>query len=125
LTFLLTAAPAFAADAASASETMFYQACMAAADIMEGRHLSDEQLEKALMCFGTVTAIVNLEPFLKPEYAMCPPKGSKVSHAQMILVIASYLKNHPELLYENFHTLALVALNTAWPCTDLTKKPTQ
>jgi hypothetical protein len=111
---LLTTAPAHAADA-DASGTMFYQSCMAAASIMEGNPPSDA-LDKAPMCFGAVTAIINLEPFLKPEFAMCPPEGSKISYAQMILVIADYLRRHPEQLDKNFHTLALVALHSAWPC---------
>ena len=53
---------------------------------------------------------------LKPEYAMCPPQGSQISYAQMVLVIVAYLKNHPEQLDKNFHMLAALALNTAWPC---------
>jgi hypothetical protein len=108
-------APANAADL-EATGNMFYQSCMAAADVMEGHHLSEDQFEKAPMCFGAVTAIINLEPFLKPEFAMCPTKGSKISYGQMILVIADYLKKHPEQLHENFHMLAVLALNTAWPC---------
>ena len=95
--------------------TMYYQSCMAAASIMEGSPPSDA-LDKAPMCFGAVTAIINLEPFLKPEYAMCPPSGSKISYGQMILVIVDYLKKHPEQLHQNFHMLAVLALNTAWPC---------
>jgi hypothetical protein len=103
------------ADATDASGTMFYQSCMAGASIMEGNPPSDA-LDKAPMCFGAVTAIINLEPFLKPEFAMCPPEGSKISYGQMILVIADYLKKHPEQLHKNFHMLAMLALNTAWPC---------
>jgi hypothetical protein len=113
-TLLFPPPPAHAADN-DASGAMFYQSCMAAASIMEGNAPTDA-LDKAPMCFGAITAIVKLQPFLKPEYAMCPPTGSKISYAQMILVIASYLKNHPEQLDKNFHMLALVALNTAWPC---------
>ena len=58
---------------------------------------------------------MNLEPFFKPEFAMCPPRDSKISHGQAILVIAAYLRN-PEKLHENFHFLAALALNLAWPC---------
>jgi hypothetical protein len=111
--FLAVAAPAHAD--VDAPGNMFYENCMAAAAIMEG-HASEKQYDKAPMCFGAVTAIINLEPFLKPEYAMCPPKGSKISYGQIILVIAAYLKNHPEQLDNNFHMLAVLALNTAWPC---------
>jgi hypothetical protein len=95
---------------------------MAAADIM-GEHplLSDpamaaNRLDKSIMCLGAVTALVSLEPFLKPEFGMCPPRGRKISDAQMILVIAAYLRNHPEELHENFHILAAHALHLAWPC---------
>jgi hypothetical protein len=68
------------------------------------------------MCFGAVTALMNLEPFFKPEFAMCPPQGSRVSYSQMLLVIAAYLRSHPEKLHENFHLLAALALHLAWPC---------
>jgi hypothetical protein len=102
--------------------TMFYASCMAAADIMEGRpppsdpDVAVNALNNAAMCLGAVTAIANLEAFLKPEFAMCPPEGSTISYAQMILVVAAYLRNHPEQLHKNFHGLAVVALATAWPC---------
>jgi hypothetical protein len=122
----LLALPAVAAPARAASSEatgiMYYASCMTAADIMEGRpppsdpQADANQLDKAAMCFGAVTAIANLEPFLKPEFALCPPKGSTISYAQMILVIAAYLRNHPERLNENFHTLAVLALNSSWPC---------
>jgi hypothetical protein len=112
--FLSVAAFAHAADE-DASGTMFYQSCMAAASILEGSAPSDA-FDKAPMCLGAITAIVKLEPFLKPEYAMCPPKGKKISFAQIILVVANYLKQHPEQLHENFHMLAVLSLNTAWPC---------
>jgi hypothetical protein len=111
---IIAASPNRAADN-DASGTMFYQSCMAAASIMEG-NARDDALDKAPMCFGAITAIINLEPFIKQEYAMCPPTESKISYAQMILVVVSYLKNHPEQLDRNFHMLALTALNTAWPC---------
>jgi Rap1a immunity proteins len=113
-----TTAPARAA-ADDASGTMFYQSCMAAASIIEGS-ASTDALDKAPMCFGAMTAIINLEPFLKPEAAMCPPKGTKITYAQMILVVAKYLKTHPEQLHENFHMLAMLALHEAWPCSTTT-----
>jgi hypothetical protein len=112
---LLAGTPPAHAALADASGNMFYQSCMAAASIIEGNPPADA-LDKAGMCFGSVTAIINLEPFLKPEFAMCPPPGSKISYGQMVLVIAEYLKKHPERLHENFHMLAVLALNTAWPC---------
>jgi hypothetical protein len=113
--FLTVAAPA-RAGGDDASGTMFYQSCMAAASIIEGNAPADA-LEKAPMCFGAVTAIMNLEPFLKPEAAMCPPEGTRITFAQMILVVAKYLKTHPEQLHQNFHMLAVLALHEAWPCT--------
>jgi hypothetical protein len=72
---MIGASPARAADN-DASGTMFYQSCMAAASVMEG-NAHDDALDKAPICLGAITAIVKPEPFIKPEYAMCPPAGSK------------------------------------------------
>ena len=119
---LLTASPSARADSGDASGTMFYASCMAAGDIMEDRlprsgpEASADRFEKASMCFGAVTALMNLEPFFKPEFGMCPPPNTKISYYQMVLVVAANLKNHPEKLHENFHFLAALALHQAWPC---------
>jgi Rap1a immunity proteins len=112
---LVVGVPAYAASD-GASGTAFYTSCMAAAEIVGGQRKPSEpesgmsQLEQATMCFGSVTAIANLEAFFQPQFAMCPPQGSTISYAQMILAIAAYLKNHPEQLHQNFHGLAVVAL---------------
>ena len=121
IAMLTAAVPAHAAPN-DASGTFFLRSCMAAADIMEGRPAPAEPdaataaLNSAAICLGAVTAIMHLEPFLKSEFAMCPPKDSKISFPQMVLVVAAYLKNHPEQLDKNFHTLAVFALRSAWPC---------
>ena len=104
------------------SGMVYYPSCLAAAEIVQGKRPaadSDEmakQLKKAAICFGAVTAIMNLEPFFKPEFAVCPPPDSKISFAQMVLVVTAHLKNHPEQLRNNFHQLAATALAAAWPC---------
>jgi len=104
------------------SAKMYYPSCLVAADIVQGKHPAADseetakQLKQAAICFGAVTAIMNLEPFFKPEFAMCPPADSKVSFAQMVLVITTHLKNHPEQLQNNFHQTAATALATTWPC---------
>jgi hypothetical protein len=119
---LLTVISLAHADSGDASGTMFYASCMAAADSMEGRPLPPDpevaasQLDKSVMCLGAITALMNLEPFFKPEFGMCPPKDTKISYYQMVLVIAAFLKNHPEKLHENFHFLGALALHQAWPC---------
>ena len=100
-----------------ANGNKYYENCIAAAAIIEGR-ASEKDYDKAPMCFGAITAVISLEPFLRPEYAMCPPQGNKISYGQIVLVVATYLKNHPELLDQNFHMFAALALNTAWPCSD-------
>lgn len=111
-------------DAWAASESapamMFYASCMAASAIM-GRppgpstpQAGADDLAKAPMCLGAITSITKLEPLLKPEFAMCPPSG--VSFEQIVLVVANYLRNHPEQLQENFHRLAVLALRETWPC---------
>jgi hypothetical protein len=100
----------------NASAMLFYSSCMAAADILGGPlgpsnpQVGADDLDKAPMCLGAITAITKLEPLLKPEFAMCPPSG------QTVLVVANYLRNHPEQLHENFHRLAVTALREAWPC---------
>jgi hypothetical protein len=113
LAILALAAPAHAD--LEATGNMYYENCIAAA-IIEGR-ASEKDYDKAPMCFGAITAVISLEPFLRPEYAMCPPPRNKISYGQIVLVVATYLKNHPERLDENFHVLAALALNKAWPCT--------
>src|SRR5262249_23706751 len=76
--------------------------------------------DKHRHALGAVTAIMKLEPFLKPEFAMCPPpdvlRDSKDILAQMILSITAYLKSHPEQRLNNFHQTAVTALVAAWPC---------
>jgi hypothetical protein len=104
------------------SAKMYYPSCLVAADIVQGKHPAADseetakQLKQAAICFGAVTAIMNLEPFFKPEFAVCPPADSKVSFPQMVLAITTHLKNHPDQLHNNFHQLAAVALATTWPC---------
>ena len=73
-----------------------------------------DDLDKAPMRLGAITSITELEPLLKPEFAMCPPSG--VSFGQIVLVVANYLRNHPEQLHENFHLLAVLALKETWLC---------
>lgn len=104
------------------SGRVYLPSCLAAADIVQGKRPAADsedaakQLKQAAICFGAVTAIMNLEPFLKPEFAVCLPADSRVSFAQMILAITTHLKNHPEQLQNNFHQTAATALATTWPC---------
>ena len=110
------------AQSEASSGRVYLPSCLAAAEIVQGKHPAADseetakQLKQAAICFGAVTAIMNLEPFFKPEFAMCPPAGSKVSFPQMVLAITTHLKNHPEQLQNNFHQLAVTALATACPC---------
>jgi hypothetical protein len=104
------------------SALVFYPSCLAAADIVQGKRPAADsedatkQLRQAAICFGAVTTIMNVEGFFKPEFAVCPPEGTKVSVNQMILTVTAHLKNHPERLRDNFHQLAVTALAAAWPC---------
>ena len=104
------------------SGRVYLSSCLAAAEIVQGKHPAADsedaakQLKQAAICFDAVTAIMNLEPFFKPEFAVCPPADSKVSFAQMVLAITTHLKNHPDQLHNNFHQLAVTALATTWPC---------
>jgi Rap1a immunity proteins len=104
------------------SGAVFYPSCLAASDIVQGKRPAadsedaSKQLRQAAICFGAVTTIMNVERFFKPEFAICPPKDTKISVDQMIPVITAYLKNHPERMRENFHQLAVTALAATWPC---------
>jgi hypothetical protein len=110
------------AQSEASSGRVYLPSCLAAADIVQGKHPAADsedaakQLKQAAICFGAVTAIMNLEPFFKPEFAVCPPADSKVSFAQMVLAITTHLKSHPEQLQNNFHQTAATALATTWPC---------
>jgi hypothetical protein len=79
----------------NASGMMFYRYCMAAADIVGGERKPPtadsmrEQLEQASPCFAAVAALMEFEPLFAPEFAMCPPAGTKVSNAQVHLVEAA------------------------------------
>jgi hypothetical protein len=102
------------------SGQVFYPSCLAAADIVQGKHPAADspdaakQLNQAALCFAALTAIMNVKEYFKSEYAMCAPEGTKV--AQYVPVVVAYLKNHPERLRENFHQLAVAALAAEWPC---------
>lgn len=104
------------------SARVYYPSCLAAADIVQGKRPAADsenaakQLRQAAICFGAVTAIMNLEPFFKPEFAMCPPADTKVTSAQIVLAITTHLKNHPDQFPNNFHQLAATVLATSWPC---------
>jgi hypothetical protein len=103
------------------SAAVFYPSCMAAADIVAGKRPAADsedaakQLRQAAICFGALTAIMNVETFFKPEFAACPP-ADKAALAKRVLVITAYLKNHREALGDNFHRLAVTAYAAAWPC---------
>ena len=107
------------------SGRVFLPSCLAAADIVQGKRPAADsedaakQLRQASICFGAVTAIMNLEPLLKPEFAACPPESSKVTSAQVVLIVTDHLKSHPEQLNGNFHQLAAGALAAKWPCAKL------
>src|SRR5471030_3118990 len=104
------------------SGRVYLPSCLAAADIVQGKRPTADsedaakQLMQAAICFGAVTAISSLEPIFKAEFAACPPAGSKALSNQMVSVITTYLKSHPEQLNENFHRVAATALAAAWPC---------
>jgi Rap1a immunity proteins len=104
------------------SAMVYYPSCMAAADIVQGKRPSADsedaakQLRQAAICFGAVTAIMNLEPFFKPEYSACPPPDKKTSFNQAVLAVTAHLKSHPEQLTNNFHQLAATAIAASWLC---------
>ena len=104
------------------SASVYYPSCLAAADIVLGKRPAADspdaatQLRQAVLCFGALTAIINVETFFKAEFAACPPADTKIAVNQSVLAITSHLKNHPEHRGNNFHRLAVNALASAWPC---------
>jgi hypothetical protein len=121
LTALVGAGPADAQTNA-ASVQAYYPSCLAAADIVQGKRPAADsedaakQLNRAALCFGALTAILNLQTYFKPEYAMCPPNNGQISTTQMVPVVTAYIKDHPDKLHDNFHQVAVAALTAAWPC---------
>jgi hypothetical protein len=105
------------------SAAVYYPSCLAAAELAQGKRPAADsedaakQLRQAAICNGALTAIMNVEAYFKPEYAMCGPDGSKIAFPQVVLTVTAYLKGHPERLQENFHQVAVAALAQAWPCT--------
>ena len=110
------------AQSDTSSVMVYAPSCQTAADVVQGKRPAADsveastQLRKAALCFGAMTAIMNLEAIFKPEFAACPPKDKPVSVNQMVLIVVAYLKAHPEQLRDNFHQTAVKALATAWPC---------
>jgi len=104
------------------SAAVFYPSCLAAGNIVQGKHPAADspeatnQLRQAAICFGAITAIMNVESYFKPEFAVCPPADTKVTLAQMVLAVTARLKNYPEQRQDNFYRLAVAALAEAWPC---------
>ena len=104
------------------SAKVYYPSCLAAADIVQGKRPAADsedaakQLKQAAICFGAVMAIMNLEPFFKPEYSACPTADKKIAFNQAVLAVTTYLKSHPEQMTNNFHQLAASALAASWPC---------
>ena len=104
------------------SGRVYLPSCLAAADIVQGKHPAADsedaakQLRQATICFGAVTAIMNLEPLLKSEFAMYPPIDSKVSFAQMVLAVTAHLKSHPDQFQNSFYQTTATVLATTWPC---------
>jgi hypothetical protein len=101
---------------------------LAAADVVQGKRPAADsedaarQLRQASACFGAVTAIMKLEPFLRPEFAVCPPpdvlRDSKSILAQMILSITAYLKGHPEQRPDNFQPSGATSRQFSSDCSD-------
>lgn len=119
--FCLAATPALAQSNA-ASGSFYLPSCEAALEIAGGKHPAADSpevpvlLRKAAVCFSALTAIMNVEQFFKPEFAMCAPAGKPVSMSDMVVVTTAYLKAHPDKLANNFHQLAVAALAEKWPC---------
>jgi hypothetical protein len=66
------------------------------------------------ICSGIITALATVGPLMRPELAICVPKGT--TRGQWQSVVVKYLRDHPAQLHKEFIALAAVALLDAWPC---------
>jgi hypothetical protein len=62
------------------------------------------------VCMGTVRTMLHLSSAL----GSCVPAG--VSVGQTVRVVVLYIDQRPARMHERFETLALEALQQAWPC---------
>jgi hypothetical protein len=62
-------------------------------------------------CTGVISTIYF---FGDTHLGACPPKGTNIGQA--IRVVVRYIDQRPERMHEKFMTLALEALQQAWPC---------
>jgi hypothetical protein len=99
------------------SAMVYFQSCMAAADIVQGKRPAadsedaSKQLRQAAICFGAVTAIVNLEPLFKAEYSACPPPDKKISAAQAVLAVRPISK----AIRSRWQTIFINSRPQPWP----------
>jgi len=67
-------------------------------------------------CMGLVISLLQAGVYglLKERWMFCAPEG--VTDGQAMKVVLRFLDNHPERLHQPALTLAVVALQEAWPC---------
>jgi hypothetical protein len=65
-------------------------------------------------CAGLVSSLAWVGGLLATESRFCPPNDATALQTQRVVV--GYLEQYPEFLHFDFRTLALTALQRAWPC---------
>lgn len=96
----------------------FIPGCLAVVDIAQ--HEDDGYFEKAgapavERCVNAVSDLLSLNAFLAPEYKACPPKGTTVGTAT--IVIMKFLNDHLEKEgSSDFVQVGAAAIARAWPC---------
>lgn len=106
------------ASAETASVTDVLPACKLFLSIMDRqgkvREADVAHLMDAGECLGAVYAMLNLATALTEPLKFCPPNDAEAEQA--VRAIVAYAEKRPERAHEDFMTLALEALRTAWPC---------
>lgn len=105
------------ADAQLRPGKYLHEGCTAIEAALAGRPPSnDKLLPFAGECLGSIQTVIDLNPFVQSKFRFCMP--SNANRNQAVTIVARYLERHTADLEKPFTVLAIVALQSAWPCRD-------
>jgi hypothetical protein len=117
--FVLTSLLAtFAARAESAAEMRSYCQPIISAQVAADGKIGVQPTFEAGICWGAISSPQKMSRYVdgasKPIFHICAPEQSTLS--QFATIFSTYADKHPERLHEYWLTLALQALQEAFPC---------
>lgn len=82
-------------------------------------------------CAGAIETIIMMMNLLKMEQEagvrhnppLCADIPADVRYGQLLEVVVTYSKMHPEVMRQPFGIVAMTALNQAWPCKRTSEGP--